>query len=52
LPLKNTKNTKNIVLRNFVHYLEACFGPAHKFAPNGTQVLLAAVIVAVVAHHC
>jgi hypothetical protein len=32
-----------------VQYLEACFGPAHKFAPNGTQVLLAAVIVALVA---
>lgn len=41
---------QTLVLRSFVHYLEACFGPAHKFAPNGTQVLLAAVIVAVVAH--
>jgi hypothetical protein len=46
----NKTHTKQPVLRNFVHYLEACFGPAHKFAPNGTQVLLCAVIVAVVAH--
>lgn len=32
-----------------VRYLEAVFGPAYKFSPNPTHVLLVAVLLAVVA---
>lgn len=34
-------------LKNLVSTLEAGFGPAYKFQPNGTQIVLVALILVV-----
>lgn len=38
------------VLKTLVQFLERVFGPASKFAPNSTQVILVAVMLAVIVH--
>lgn len=37
------------ILKTFVQYLESIFGPAYKFVPNPTQVILVALMLAVIA---
>ncbi|WIA35820.1 hypothetical protein OEZ86_004207 [Tetradesmus obliquus] len=38
------------LLKAFVKYLESIFGPAYKFVPNPTHVLLVAVMLAFIVH--
>ncbi|WIA15679.1 hypothetical protein OEZ85_002305 [Tetradesmus obliquus] len=40
------------LLKAFVKYLESIFGPAYKFVPNPTHVLLVAVMLAFIVHRC
>lgn len=38
------------IVKTFVQYLESIFGPAYKFVPNPTHVLLVALMLAVIAN--